>query len=78
MTIICTPSLTADPCAPGAFLPAVNVVFSRNPTTSVICPHGYVMRACALSVIAPDLSYMSMAIPESGNIWNVIDFHVYS
>ena len=68
MKVACTPYIVPDPCGFEPYMQAYNPIFSRNTTTSLTCPHGYVMQSCALTVIAPDLSYLKLKLPDDTGI----------
>ncbi|KAL5262228.1 hypothetical protein ACHWQZ_G007820 [Mnemiopsis leidyi] len=73
MTVVCTKRVIPDPCNPDNLIYAQNVYFSRDRTTKIQCRPGLVMQACALSVIAPDFSWLNMDLPDDTGLLPIVN-----
>lgn len=73
MTVVCTKRAVPDPCNPDYLINAHNVHFRRNRTAHIQCRPGLTMQACALSVIAPDFSWLDMNLPDDSGKSNLIN-----
>ena len=64
MMVVCSPRLIPDPCNLETAMQAHHVHFRRSRTASIQCNPGYVMHACALSLIIPDMNSLQMKLHD--------------